>query len=621
MSFTGVLGTSFSQLGNLVLGDGPASGSGYDNSLNLDCTASISRSYTYDTGVTLSLNVTSNFAILNNFPEIVLGSVAYYTGYIPIVHDFTSIPGTFRSQLANIRPAFVPSSSGIIYTDSIALDVTASYSTILGFAGFPTLSIDCTASITRVVTQGLAASISIDCQANIDTSTFNIFSHLVTLPATASITIGPNLVIPTSILIGAVGSYTTPGGILYNPMLELDATAFASVLSGFGYFKSVELDATVSYSQVDQYLKNANTQIDCTASIDITSLIDFANTVPIHGTASLTTSPITDYVITTPYHVTSYYYPETIYEFLVDIIVVASTVASTLHFIPSNIETPASVVSLSVQSQLVANRTVTQTITFGQTVRGFHDKIANNQTLVFAQTASVQKFKAATVTQTFSMTQEAFRIYPISQSLAIIQTVTPIHVHNLNVAQTFVIHQQALKRSIYNRTTSNILVFNPNKTIKLPLFGLQHPNLPVQQLEYAYHPAYVARLSSVCTVVFSVPQRAIVLPCARLGDSQAYTGTMTLKRTMTGDTYTYVKRSQTSKLKYLFWLGRQKGLEFRDFIISYNSQLITLLNWKGETWYGFFSSNPFELVTAERWQNAGERVDVTIEFEGIKIGG
>lgn len=619
-SFSGVLGTIFSGLGNFVLGDTGGSGNVLENSITIAGTASYSTSFTYETNASITIACTAFIGPQDYFVTITIAGVASVNGYIPLASDFTGIPGTFRSKPGNVVPGMVPTATGTTYNNSIELDGVSSYDQIVGNAKGNSISIDGVASAAVSTFVGAANSLSLSGTAALLTSTFNIFLNTLPLSVTASIDIVVERVMHFAQTLSATSSYITPGGIVYNKSIELTATFFASMLAGFGYPEALDLDVTSSAATSEEYFIQLATTIAGVSSVDTTGLGALKGTLVAAAVASAAITTAVDFVLTTHYNVTSTYAPENIYNVLLPLTVISS-VTDVIAAFPGGNETAASVGSISITSQVIHNRIVAQTLTMSQTVRGFHSTNVERQTFVMAQTATATKASIQSVSQTFSMTQQAFRILPISQTLVIIQTVAVKHVHNIAVQQTLVMTQQATTASVFHRTATDTLVFNPNKIIQLPLFGQQASVQPPGQFGYAFQSAYVYKIGAKCTVILSVPQRSIVLPCPQLGDTQAYTGSMTLKRTMTGDTLTYVKKSKTNKLKYLFWLGRQKGLELRDFLIAHNSQVITLVNWKGETWYGFLTSNPFDLVTAERWQNTGERVDVTLEFEGIKIGG
>lgn len=116
-----------------------------------------------------------------------------------------------------------------------------------------------------------------------------------------------------------------------------------------------------------------------------------------------------------------------------------------------------------------------------------------------------------------------------------------------------------------------------------------------------------------------------VLPNPQFGDSEAATGTLEIKRTVTGRRRTYVKsRGGRRKLQWSFKLTRNKALEFLEFYRSYHSQLILVEDHNGRNWLGYIMNNPFEIEMASRglpsrqgWP-VGETCTVEVEFEGMR---
>jgi hypothetical protein len=121
--------------------------------------------------------------------------------------------------------------------------------------------------------------------------------------------------------------------------------------------------------------------------------------------------------------------------------------------------------------------------------------------------------------------------------------------------------------------------------------------------------------------LLQVPLQTIKLRTPELGDSDDYNGSVTLKRSMNNVLYTYIKRVNTNLLKYTFFLGRQVALELEDFIANHSSEIITMSNWKGEVWICNLVNNPFEFIAAARYLNESERIDITLEFSGVKVAG
>ena len=110
-----------------------------------------------------------------------------------------------------------------------------------------------------------------------------------------------------------------------------------------------------------------------------------------------------------------------------------------------------------------------------------------------------------------------------------------------------------------------------------------------------------------------------LLPSPQWGDSKSLTATLQSMRSMNGVVYTYVKsRNGRKKFQWQFEIARNKALELREFINSYNGSLIQVIDHDGDTWLGYLRNNPFEFTGAGRAGDAwpgGETMSVMLEFE------
>ena len=120
-------------------------------------------------------------------------------------------------------------------------------------------------------------------------------------------------------------------------------------------------------------------------------------------------------------------------------------------------------------------------------------------------------------------------------------------------------------------------------------------------------------------------QTTTLLPDPQFGDQEANMDTVSRKMAMDGTQYTYVKRrGGRRKLRWVFQVSRNKGLELRAFIQSYYASTIKVVDHHGRTWVGNFTSNPFEFDTTDMARPAiapmlrGELQQIDIEFEGVE---
>lgn len=110
-----------------------------------------------------------------------------------------------------------------------------------------------------------------------------------------------------------------------------------------------------------------------------------------------------------------------------------------------------------------------------------------------------------------------------------------------------------------------------------------------------------------------------MLPSPRWGDSKGLTSTVTSMRSMNGVLYTYVKsREGRKRFRWDFEIARNKALELREFINSYQGEIIKIIDHDGDEWIGYLRNNPFEFTGAGRagpeWPG-NETMIVTLEFE------
>lgn len=112
----------------------------------------------------------------------------------------------------------------------------------------------------------------------------------------------------------------------------------------------------------------------------------------------------------------------------------------------------------------------------------------------------------------------------------------------------------------------------------------------------------------------------IVLPAPNLGDEEKAAEKLIVKRSVTGDTYTYITTSKESVLKYTWTLGTLKALELADFIFNNVGQKLSIVNWKGEIWSVICLTDP-ELITKGRFNKELEANEITLEFQGTKSYG
>jgi hypothetical protein len=252
------------------------------------------------------------------------------------------------------------------------------------------------------------------------------------------------------------------------------------------------------------------------------------------------------------------------------------------------------------RGSLIFNTPVTQHLSIVQNSsrRVIFQRILN-QSLVFVQFVNYIRAKNLNFTQ----------------ALILNQTATKQHIITRRVFQVLGLQQTAIRSVTFNRTAMNTLVFNNYMTKETSMFG--HPTIII--------PTAIATIVSNDIrkqfVILEIPDRAISLPPPEFNDGEALMDTVITKRSMNNILYSWIRRNDLRKLRYVFPLGRPKALELRDFIYAGIGQVIKMTNWKGEIWMVNITNNPVELVLKTRYLNERELVNISVEFQGIKIAG
>lgn len=107
-------------------------------------------------------------------------------------------------------------------------------------------------------------------------------------------------------------------------------------------------------------------------------------------------------------------------------------------------------------------------------------------------------------------------------------------------------------------------------------------------------------------------QATIVLPNPQFADARARTNSLNLQRSMSGEIYTYVKKTTLERISYSFKLSKAKAEEFRQFIKYYQAYPMQFTNHKDEVWRVQLTNDPTTITY-------NILVNATIDAEGYKV--
>ena len=270
---------------------------------------------------------------------------------------------------------------------------------------------------------------------------------------------------------------------------------------------------------------------------------------------------------------------------------------------------------------IVSNLSVSDTLFLTDVVSEGTDFVKSlSHTLTISQSVSGGLIHNESASDTLTITDSAVSARLVEDTLIITDSAVGILGFEEGIASdTLSITDLAELDTILSLSASNILTITDTVNLDLVTSKSIFDNL------YFIDQAFGILLNSKKYVLLQAPydfiQTTLVLPSPLFQDTENLISNINLRRSMNGQTYTYVKSSDSKILKYTFSLPRMKGVALEEFCRSYNSTPIKLTNWKGEVWNVQIMTNPTDFVETGRYEPTTDRTDVNLEFEGTKVYG
>ncbi len=190
---------------------------------------------------------------------------------------------------------------------------------------------------------------------------------------------------------------------------------------------------------------------------------------------------------------------------------------------------------------------------------------------------------------------------------------------NKSLNQTLAVTQSVGLQMILNRSLTSTLLFKDEHPVPDGAGGIiQVPNVIVTQggktteIECCPIPSR--------SIVYQSASRSIVMSNPEFNDTEGLVAAVSIKRTITGCTYSYVKKSANRKLKYKFVINQKKAFELRRFLLDFLGDRIQLTNFHGEIWTGYILTDPAEITSSSRGGICnGDLYQIELEFQGVKV--
>ncbi len=271
-----------------------------------------------------------------------------------------------------------------------------------------------------------------------------------------------------------------------------------------------------------------------------------------------------------------------------------------------------------IREPLIFNLNVTESITLAQALpRNItaNEPVANTITLseVILRGASRHKQINESVPIDERLIHQKSKITSKSETITLGETLTNTKSLNLAITEQLVLTELNSRAMTYGRIVNE----------HLPLKGGMIKLLQAGNQEYWAAEVEAIKAIRKCIVILECPQTStqIVLPCPSFGDSEKSLHSQVIKRSINNVLYTYIRRNDLQQLNYTFVLGRGKCLDLQEFLDTNIDKMITMTNWKSEIWKVYVTNNPLEYAMQALFENEGERCEVSIEFQGVKVLG
>lgn len=259
---------------------------------------------------------------------------------------------------------------------------------------------------------------------------------------------------------------------------------------------------------------------------------------------------------------------------------------------------------------LIHYRAITQTLTFTETLH----YTAPNSGLIHDTLSFIEVI-------TLNHLHNIF----ITDSLSFNETLHDKHIINRQIFDTFTFTDSFFRdRRIYQRVTDTLSFhesFNRNVIFNRSLADtLTFLDLIPAALNYAT-PIYIPTIrynifSSRFKPFVSLSSNGSLLhlPPPLLDNTFSLNNSVSIKKSMTNQVYSYIKRNPFTKLNFTFSLNRAQANALGKFYLNNSNKQITLIDWLGQQFIGFITIDNIAIIQKHAYDN-----QVELEFNGLRI--
>lgn len=243
-------------------------------------------------------------------------------------------------------------------------------------------------------------------------------------------------------------------------------------------------------------------------------------------------------------------------------------------------------------------------------------------TILFTHSVDVDRVLPVKVaSSTLSLTHSAIAARATTSFLVLNQMATGVISFLEGIATSELTLSQSVNTagSVIGNTVESVLALTQSAVNDSVILSTVTNTLDLTQ--NAFGIVLASKTFVILQAPFDLIQTSIVLPNPLLDDNESLVSNLTLRRSMGNTIRTYVKTSNSRRVRYTFTLDRLKSLELEAFFDAYNGTEMRMINWKGQIWRVKLITNPLDFVQTRSYNPNGDRTDVNLEFEGVLLNG
>lgn len=267
------------------------------------------------------------------------------------------------------------------------------------------------------------------------------------------------------------------------------------------------------------------------------------------------------------------------------------------------------------------NRSMNDTFVFtdGTTEKKITN-LAFEDTLIFIDEEDGVRVESGDATDSITFVDAFYRTkiaVLTTDTLTFSETLTAETDFERALGDSLVFTDSLVEHTSFDRTLSDVLVPADGFLIKI------RRQLPTTPPPDTVNPIggsglYEGVTSVLSQVVIVGTTSSIILPPPEFNDFEGNQGKIAVQRSMTGHFRTYAKRTNKDRVNWRFVLPKFKADELEAFILAEINNPLDITDFKGNRWHAKILSDSVDFTETGRWSPCGNKVEVTIEYEGIQ---